>query len=337
MLQADSILTTTSDFAGEAAPAHHGPLTPAQVISWLPKNATPAQKDSAVQSRIKPKPIHWSERPDTLHLPGHGVGENVYDVNIPQYYRENFFSDKEYYHPEITGGRQGLAGDPIPYSIAGDNVMTSLLLLCLMSTLVLVSVFRNFFGWQLKEFFYGMTSSSASIDETSNEVRMQLFICAQGCFLYAVVYFLYLKTYVTETFTIEQYQMIGLLSGMFAGYFLLKSAIYSFVNWVFFDDEKKRQWRRASLFITTFQATLLLPIVLVMSYFDMSFRNTGITLCVLLLCFKLLTIYKQQKIFFSQKGQLLGFFLYFCTLELVPLFMMWNALTIVSGSLKINF
>lgn len=337
MLQTDSILTSTVGTSGEELPVRHWPPTPAEVISWLPKDATPAQQDSAIQAHIKPKPIHWSERPDTLHLPGHDVGKSVYDVDIPQYYKENFFSDKPYYHPEIVGGRQGLAGDPNPYSIAVDNFMTSLLLLCLLLTLVLVSVFRNFFGRQLKELFYGSTSASANIDETSNEMHMQFFICAEGCFSYAVLYFLYFRNYIAETFTIEQYQLIGLLSGMFAGYFLLKVILYSIVNWVFFDGKKNKQWRRCYLFLTTCQATITLPIVIVLSYFEISSLNVGIALCMLPLFLKLSAFYKQKQIFFTQKTQALGFFLYLCTLELVPLFMMWNALTIVSGSLKINF
>ena len=39
---------------------HHIVLTPGMVISWLPRNATPAQQDSAVQSRFKASEIRWS-------------------------------------------------------------------------------------------------------------------------------------------------------------------------------------------------------------------------------------------------------------------------------------
>ena len=40
------------------------PLTPAQVLSKLPKNATPEQQDSAIQAQIKPSEITWSICPD---------------------------------------------------------------------------------------------------------------------------------------------------------------------------------------------------------------------------------------------------------------------------------
>ena len=107
---------------------HHGYyLTPAQAINRLPKDATPAQQDSAVQAHAKISEIHWSEMPDTLHMPGHGKGKTVNDSDIPQhYYRESYFSNDSLFHPELKGGRQGVAGDPVPYSIAGDNFISSL-------------------------------------------------------------------------------------------------------------------------------------------------------------------------------------------------------------------
>ena len=58
----------------------------------LPKDATPAQQDSAIRAWFHPGEIHYSDMPDTLHLPGHGVGRNLKEVNLPQYYRESFYS-----------------------------------------------------------------------------------------------------------------------------------------------------------------------------------------------------------------------------------------------------
>ena len=110
--QADSILT--AETALEAAEQqqvqkqHGSQLTPKQVLSWLPKNATPAQQDSMIRAHIKPSEIHWSEMPDTLHLPGHKPGKSFRDVSLPQYYRESFFSKDSLFHPELKGGRLGV-------------------------------------------------------------------------------------------------------------------------------------------------------------------------------------------------------------------------------------
>ena len=58
----------------DTAVHHRTVLTPKMVLSWLPRNATPAQQDSAIQAHFKPSEIRWSSRPDTLHLPGHNRG-----------------------------------------------------------------------------------------------------------------------------------------------------------------------------------------------------------------------------------------------------------------------
>ena len=102
------------------------PQTPYQVLRLLPKDATPAQQDSAIQAWFQPGEIHYSSRPDTLHLPGHDIGKSLKDVNLPQYYREHFFSNNSFLHPELDGGRFGVAGDPIPYSTKNDNIITSM-------------------------------------------------------------------------------------------------------------------------------------------------------------------------------------------------------------------
>ena len=83
--QADSIHTEVDAEAGSQQQNykqnHSSQLTPKQVLSWLPKNATPAQQDSMIRAHIKPSEIHWSEMPDTLHLPGHEAGKSFRDVS----------------------------------------------------------------------------------------------------------------------------------------------------------------------------------------------------------------------------------------------------------------
>ena len=141
----------SADSSG-VAPVPHV-LTPKEVLSWLPADATPAQQDSAIQRHIKVSKITWSERPDTLHMPGHPKGKSFRDVTLPQYYRESFFSNSQYYHPEISGGRQGIAGDPVPYSIGGDNLVTAFLLGCFIFISVALSMLRELIGREMKGFF----------------------------------------------------------------------------------------------------------------------------------------------------------------------------------------
>ena len=97
-IQTDAALETESQ--QQVLRQHSSQLTPKEVLSWLPKNATPAQQDSMIRAHIKPSEIHWSKMPDTLHLPGHKAGKSFRDVSLPQYYRESFFSKDSLFHPD---------------------------------------------------------------------------------------------------------------------------------------------------------------------------------------------------------------------------------------------
>ena len=285
---ADTTATETA-LVDSAKAAKPKVLTPKEVLSWLPYDATPEQQDSAIQAHFKPGPINWSERPDTLHLPGHAVGKDVRIVDLPLYYRESFFSKSHFYHPELPAGRPGVAGDPIPYTIASDNLLTSLLLACFMLGCVAFAQSRDFIFRQVKHFFRVRNEGTSEIAETTGEIRFQMFLAVQTSLLYAILFFLYLRHQRIETFIAEQFVVIGILAALVAG------------------------------------------------YFELSMQSSIIYVASVLGASKLLSFYKTYLIFFRKKGPFLQIFLYFCALEIVPLFALWGVLTIASNYLKINF
>lgn len=339
MQQTDSIQVQQTAVGGDSVvQKQHHELTPAQILSWYPQSYTPSQQDSVIQLHMKPREItHWSTRPDTLHLPGHTKGKSILDATLPQYYKESFFSEKEYFHPEIMGGRQGVAGDPVPYTIAGDNFMSSLLLGIFILTMVALMRSRQFIARQMKSFLYMQRGNTTEVTETSTEVRFQLLLIAETCLLLAILFFHYLQEEVTDTFTIDQYQIVGLFSGVFALYYLLKQCLYEIVNWTYFDKKKNEQWDKTILFLSAMEGVFFLPLVFVRSFFYLPFQTSLIYFIIALSIIKILIFYKSLQIFFSSNSRLLQNFLYFCTLELIPLSLMWGILMVISGFLKINF
>lgn len=335
----DSITTTTATAFptnGKAARTHE--LTPREVLSWLPKNATPAQQDSAIRQHIKPAAIHWSTQPDTLHMPGHAKGKSFRDVSLPQYYKESFFSKDSLFHPELSGGRMGVAGDPIPYNVAGDDFLTSLLLGCFILVMIALAHSRDFILRQAKNFFHiPRSEKTTEIPETSSEIRFQLFLVLQTCLLFTIIFFFYTRTYVGDTFTIGQHQLMGLYAGVIAAYFGAKVLCYQMVNWVFFDKKKNEQWIKPYLFIISVEGVLLIPIVLLLAFFNIAVKTALIYTLAIIILSKILSFYKIYIIFFREKGGFMQIILYFCTLEMMPLFTLWGALTSINYYLKIFF
>ena len=313
------------------------PQTPYQVLRMLPKDATPAQQDSAIQAWFEPGEIHYSEQPDTLHLPGDEVPRDLKAVQIPQYYRENFFSADTLYHPELEGGRYGIAGDPIPYTIHNDHVITCILLACFLIMAFVMSHISHFVIHQAKQFIYNPQANSPLM-ETGNEIRFQLIFLVITSLLYALLYFIYVSQYVASTFILSsEYALLGIYVGLIMSYFVVRGLLYTAVNKVFFDSKKNVQLLESLLFITACEGVALFPLVLLMAYFQFSLQNV-LYYCIFILVFvKILTFYKTYIIFFKQKEFFLQIILYFCALEMIPLAMLWSGLSVITDILKVNY
>ena len=338
-MQQDSIANVSTDISGsDSAVVKHHPLTPAQVLSWLPRNATPAQQDSAIQSRFHPGEIHWSEHPDTLHLPGHPPGVDLMKAEIPQYYREGFFSKDSLFHPELQGGRIGVAGDPVPYRVHNDNVITSLLLACFLVSIYLFANARQFFIKEAKNFFYTPREDRTDFSETGNELRYQVFLVGITSLLISLLFYFHTLYYIGETFILQsQYTLIAIYFVIVIIYVGVKMGLYTFVNLVFFNGKRNQQWLKSFLFIITLEGVLLFPAVLLGGYYEMDIHNVTTYVIISILFVKLLTIYKCFIIFFRPNVVSLQIILYFCTLEIVPVLALWGVLVMTANNLKINF
>ena len=277
-------------------------------------------------------------RPDTLHLPGHDKGHNLLDIQLPQYYREGFFSKDTLFHPELPGGRYGTAGDPVPYSIHSDNILTGILLLCFMTAVVAFSNVRAFITRQFKTFFYQSHHGITEVTETAVELRFQVFLVFLAALLLSILFYFYTLVFIGDTFVLQsQYHLIMIYLGVIIAYFLLKAMTYSLVNMVFFDGKKNIQWIKSQLFITAMEGVALFPAILVRTYFDVPTQNVVFYFIFVLIIVKILSIYRCFNIFFRQKIVGLQIILYFCALEMAPLLALWGLLVNIANVLKINF
>lgn len=320
-------------------PKSFKPRHPYQVLRLLPKNATPAQQDSAIQAAFQPKEVRYSDRPDTLHLPGYGKGKSALEITpLPTYYKESFFAADSLFHPERSVGRYGVAGETVPYTVRGDSTMSLLLVMCFIAVTISASGSRNFIVKQLKSIIYVPKNYGTMMSETSQELHFQLFMLLLTSLLYSILFYYYATRMVSDTFVVaSQYHLTAIFFAMSLGYFLTKGLLYLIVNTIFFTGKKNLQWIKSSLFLTTSEGMLLFPIILLLSYFDLEVKNALISVGFVLFLIKILTFLKSYFIFFRRKGYFLQNILYFCALEMVPLLSLWGSVVLVSNYLKINF
>jgi hypothetical protein len=275
---------------------------------------------------------------DTLHLPIPTKGHSLLDVQLPQYYREGFFSKDTLFHPELPGGRFGVAGDPVPYNIHNDSIITSILLGFFILMVIAYANTHEFVTRQLKKFFYVPSEGTMEITETGTELRIQLFMVLLSSVLLSLLYYFYVIHFVGDTFILNsQYLLIAIYLVMMVSYFMAKWWLYTLVNTVFFGSKKNRYWLKTILFISSMEGAVFLPVVLLQAYFDMTEKNVVIYFIIVLIFVKILTFFKCYVAFFRRNVVKLQIILYFCALEMVPLLAFWGALDYVTDSLKINF
>lgn len=310
-------------------------LTPKQILKLLPKDATPAQQDSAIQANFKPVREHLSDRPDTLRMPFDTVKAGA---NDRPFYEESFFENDSMYHPELSGGRFGVSGDPVPYSMRNDNVITGLLLACFILGIIAFSSSRDFILRQAKGFFRVKHGNTTSESETTTEFRFQLFLVFMTCLLLSLLAFFYTEEVINEPLVLKShYMLVAIFLALSISYFVAKALIYTFVNRVFFDPHSNVTWLKSQLFVTSVEGVLLFPIVILLIYFDLSMNTVLICTAIVVFLIKFLSFYKCQVTFFRHNDFILQNFLYFCTLEIMPLLMLVGCMLMIVNNLKINY
>ncbi|MDD7258038.1 MAG: DUF4271 domain-containing protein [Prevotellaceae bacterium] len=314
------------------------PKHPYQVLGQLPPNATPAQQDSAMQAVFRPEQKHLGQRPDTLHLSAPDKEKSSGKTTLPQYYRESFFSNDSLFHPEVEGARYGIAGDPLPYAMRNDHVVTGLLLACFILALLAFARTKHFIFRQAKKFFYVPRSENVTTPtDTTGEYRFLMFLILQTGLICSLLIFFYTLQNIADTFVLaSQYQLIGIFFGCIMVYFVFRTLLATLLNLVFFNAKKNMRWLEAMLFLTAVEGVVLFPLVLLQSYFDLSMQGAVMYMSIVLILVKLLTFYKCYVIFFKNNGPLLQIILYFCALEIIPLIALGGFLIKIVDYLKIN-
>ena len=231
---------------------------------------------------------------------------------------------------EVRSYSSGVAGDAVPYSIGNDDFMTMLLMGCFIFIFISLAKSKRFITRQLKNLFF-TTHNEETPNETSTEMRFQLVMVFIDCLLLGIASYIYATETISHDYLIENnYLIIGQLIATFMGYFLMKWALCYIVHIVFFGSKKNIQWFKSHLFLTACEGVMMLPIIILQVYFNISPE-------IVLFTIKSLTFYKGWSIFFRQNGGALQNILYFCALEITPMLAYGGLWLMMMNFLKINF
>ncbi|MBP3227776.1 MAG: DUF4271 domain-containing protein [Bacteroidaceae bacterium] len=228
-----------------------------------------------------------------------------------------------------TATARGVVGELLPYNPRTDNVVTAALLV---STFITVWVAVRSWGFVLHTavgFFYDLVPRRArptdgvDIDEVGDNRLLHL----HAAFLLALAYMGYAcDTRPAEFVGRAPYSLLLAGMGLFTAWYLVRAVAYRFIDAVFFDKWQHNLWTQVRTQCTFLTNLLLLPLLLVAIYFALDVRVYATAVFFIIGVSRFVLLMKCYRTFFAYRWGTIHLLLYFCTLEIAPLFALWRFL-----------
>ncbi|MCD8181760.1 MAG: DUF4271 domain-containing protein [Bacteroides sp.] len=229
-------------------------------------------------------------------------------------------------------------GIPIPYSLRTDDGITVLLLCCFFMSSYVLSRSRKFLLQSVKDFMLHRERTSIFASSTAGDMRYLLLLILQTCVLGGVCIFNYCNDISPDlVHHISPFLLLGIYIGLCLTYVFPKCLIYSVLGWIFFDETTTSMWLESYSTLLYFLGFALFPFVLFIVYFDLNLQSAVIIGLILLFFTKILMLYKWLKLFCNNLYGSFLLILYFCALEIIPCFMLYQGLIQLNDYLVIKF
>lgn len=233
----------------------------------------------------------------------------------------------------VDDGRLGLYGELPAYGMRCDTGVIALLLVGLLGMMLIVSNGKRFLIGLFKDFFFSSSHAQGSFGamKTGRELRYILFLVVQTGCLYGLLYNYCMRdSHVLFSGFGNYSPILGIRMSVCLLYLYAKYLLYGFVNSIFYDKIKYREWKNSYLFILSLEGVLLYPLVFISVFYELPVRNAAFSFVMLHIFAVILLFYKSFAIFFRESHGLLRLIVYFCALEIAPVFVFVRILAYVN-------
>lgn len=229
----------------------------------------------------------------------------------------------------------GVTGTPRPYRFRTDDYLTvSLLVGFFLLVWVVVRSWR-YMNEAVKDFFHPATVREARSDD-DERLRGAVSVLLLTAFSIGILHFDYLQDRHTPWLPdFSPYVVLGAGMVLTLAYFGVTLLLYTIVNHTLYDARRAALWIDVYFFTVLLLAIVLLPLSLLVVYFDLSFESQSLVFLSALILTKIMLLFRCWSIFFSSGLGFLRIILYFCTLEIVPAIFLWRSLSSISDLLTI--
>ena len=241
--------------------------------------------------------------------------------------RQGFFSGSPWAGGEGPTHFVGMGGEPVPYKLSNDVFITCTLMVCMFVACFVVSRSMHALGLQVKNFFRLRDRSEDFSLKSEGEVKDYLLVVLLEAFVLSLLFFSYTQHRFSDRLVLlSPYVMLLADLGIILAYFLYKYGVFCLFNWTFFSKETRQTWLRGYNLVTFGKALMLLFMAVIVLYFDLPIWVCIYIFVALVVVGEMLVLYKTKQIFFGSFFGLVPTILYFCALEILPLFFLWELL-----------
>ena len=229
---------------------------------------------------------------------------------------------------------EGMEGEPLPYLAQSDGRVTTLMFLCILMVSFAFSREKNYLLQQAKSLFINRERSSMFDEANIIDIRYFILLISHTCIVLGFCLFYYMTD--THAAIFEKIPHMYLLGGFIAlipVYLFLKWGLYGIVNWTFFQKVRNSSWTTSFFNLFIWLGILLLPLVLLVVYLDISSPANLYLLGIVVIIAKISLFWKSFSNFFEKIHGAFHLILYFCALEILPDFVLWKGIELVSNNL----
>lgn len=211
------------------------------------------------------------------------------------------------------------------YLMRNDDLMIiSAIIFFVLFTFVLYRS-RMVFIYKINTFFSSrQIYSSNEVSISNREVIDIILLIIIGCISISIILYADIISHS------PQYGLLLLLSLCMMLLIGFKGVLYSLVNWTFFNLDQGRSWLSAFFFSVAIVSTLAFPLSLLRVFCADQIINITHCLIGIIILQKIILLCKLYVNFRPKKYGGLPFFLYFCSVEIMPTLIAWQ---LVSGKM----
>lgn len=209
------------------------------------------------------------------------------------------------------------------YNIADDDgvILLSIVMLALYSFVLFRG--RETLAHKWKVFFSGRQASGGeNLKDNGTDIQNNIILLIILCMSVGILFFDRISGSTQQL----DFGHVFAIAGILMAWIVVKGIAYCFINWVFTDDNKNSNWISAYYYLISLFSLLVFPFALSKIFFELDCSSVVFLSLIMLAFYKFLLFCKLIIIFKPKNYGILLIFLYFCTLELMPLFLMWHSI-----------